>query len=81
MKNRKFYIVYSSFLMLFLTISVATNYAFGDLIWIDGRNIPGGPPVYLANNISAWYNTFGTAADVTANAMADGLLASIKFQP
>jgi len=74
MKSRKFYLIYSSLMFFFLTISVATNYAFGDLIWIDARDVSGGPPAYLANNISAWYNTLGTVADVTANAMADGLL-------
>lgn len=28
----------------------------------------------FADNIAAWYNTLGTAADVTANVLGDGLM-------
>ncbi|KAI9566717.1 hypothetical protein HD554DRAFT_2114542 [Boletus coccyginus] len=74
MQNREFYITYSSFMLFFVTIAGATNCAFGDLMWIDDRDIQGGPPAFYAENVSAWYSTLGTAAAVTANAMADGLL-------
>jgi len=74
MKHRKFYMIYSSFLLLFLSISLATNCAFGDLMWIDDGNFPGGPLAFYQDNSSAWYNTFGTAADVAVFVMADGLM-------
>jgi len=79
MQNKKFYIIYSSFMLFFVTIAGATSCAFGDLMWIDDRNIQGGPPAFYAESVSAWYNTLGTAADVTANAMADGLLARVEI--
>lgn len=80
MKYRKFYIIYSSLLLLFLSIALATNCGLGDLMWIDDRDVPGGPPAYYQNNISDWYNTLGTAADVAALAMADGLMVSAPSQ-
>jgi hypothetical protein len=79
MKHRKFYMIYSSFLLLFLTISLETNCVFGDLMWIDDGNFPGGPVAFYQDNSSAWYNIFGTATDVAAFAMADGLMASVRY--
>ncbi|KAG0700582.1 hypothetical protein DFH29DRAFT_931310 [Suillus ampliporus] len=74
MQRRTFYICFGGFLLILLTISVASNLAMGDLMWIENRNIPGGPPAFLAANMAAWYNDFGTAADTAANILADGLL-------
>ncbi|KAJ7164029.1 hypothetical protein C8R43DRAFT_1233084 [Mycena crocata] len=50
------------------------NHLFGQMIWIEHRDIDGGPIALLYNNIAAWYNTFVTAADVTANIMGDASL-------
>ncbi|KAJ6577398.1 hypothetical protein B0H19DRAFT_871059, partial [Mycena capillaripes] len=41
---------------------------------LQHRDVDGGPVAYFFNNIAIWYNTFGTAADVTANALGDGLM-------
>ncbi|KAH7912740.1 hypothetical protein BJ138DRAFT_1003780 [Hygrophoropsis aurantiaca] len=73
-KSRIFYVVYSAIFMLFLTISTATDVVFGQLMWIEHRDVAGGPFAYFAENLSDWYNTLGTATDVAANAMGDGLL-------
>jgi hypothetical protein len=32
---------------------------------------------FFGENIAAWYNTLGTAADVTANVLGDGLMVRI----
>ncbi|KAG2355111.1 hypothetical protein BDR07DRAFT_1474179 [Suillus spraguei] len=69
-----FYIYFGGLLLLLLTISAATNVAFGELMWIEKRNIPGGPAAFFADNLAAWYNVFGTAADCLANILTDGLL-------
>ncbi|KAK7032844.1 hypothetical protein R3P38DRAFT_2919226 [Favolaschia claudopus] len=73
-KSRYIYIVYSASLLVLLTIAMACNLFFGQMMWIEHRNVDGGPVAFFVNNIAAWYNTFGTAADVTANVLGDGLM-------
>jgi hypothetical protein len=73
-QRRIFYICFGGLLMLLLTISAASNNAFCELMWIEKRNNPGGPPTFLSANLAAWYNVFGTATDCAANIMTDGLL-------
>lgn len=75
--NTRHKIIYMaiSFALLFcLTVSTAVNYLYGQHMWIDDRNAPGGPTaVYIGDN-AVWFNTFGSATSVTQNAIADGLL-------
>lgn len=73
-KSKAFYIAYSTALMILITIALAANLFFGQAMWIEHRDVDGGPVAYFAGNIAAWYNTFGTAADVTANVLGDGLM-------
>lgn len=73
-RRRLFYICYGGLLLLLLTVSAASNEAVGELMWIEKRNNPGGPPAFLAANLAAWYNVFGTAADCASNILTDGLL-------
>ncbi|KAH7918123.1 hypothetical protein BV22DRAFT_1134841 [Leucogyrophana mollusca] len=73
-KSRIFYVIYSAILLFFITVSTATDVVFGQLMWIEHRDVPRGPFAYFGENLAAWYNTFGTATDVAANAMGDGLL-------
>ncbi|KAF7330354.1 hypothetical protein MVEN_02473700 [Mycena venus] len=73
-KSRYFYIAYSGVLLVLITIALASNEFFGQMMWIEHRDFPGGPVAYFTANIAAWYNTFGTAADVTANVLGDGLM-------
>jgi hypothetical protein len=47
---------------------------FGQYMWIEHRDVEGGPPAYVAEHISDWYNTWGTAAGIMMNFMSDGLL-------
>jgi hypothetical protein len=77
-QRRIFYICFGGLLMLLLTISAASNNAFCELMWIEKRNNPGGPPTFLSANLAAWYNVFGTATDCAANIMTDGLLVSLQ---
>ncbi|KAJ7039532.1 hypothetical protein C8F04DRAFT_1254813 [Mycena alexandri] len=46
----------------------------GQAMWIEHRDVDGGPVAFFGENIAAWYNTLGTAADVTANFLGDGLM-------
>ncbi|KAF8207225.1 hypothetical protein K438DRAFT_1815916 [Mycena galopus ATCC 62051] len=72
--TRFFYIAYSATLLVLVTIAMACNLFFGQMMWIEHRNVEGGPVQFFTDNIAAWYNTFGTAADVTANVMQEALM-------
>ncbi|KAJ7039589.1 hypothetical protein C8F04DRAFT_996625 [Mycena alexandri] len=73
-KSRYIYIAYSATLLVLITIAMACNLWFGQEMWIEHRDVDGGPVAFFGANIAAWYNTFGTAADVTANVLGDGLM-------
>ncbi|KAJ7510321.1 hypothetical protein B0H11DRAFT_2269720 [Mycena galericulata] len=72
--SRLFYISYGGTLLILITIAMSCNLFFGQAMWIEHRDVPGGPVAYFENNIGLWYNTLGTAADVTANILGDGLM-------
>ncbi len=76
-KDTWIWATYSTVLLLLLTIDISTNAFFGELVWIEHRDVPGGPAAYLNDNISAWYNTFGTTSSVALNFLGDALLVSI----
>ncbi|KAJ7178756.1 hypothetical protein C8R43DRAFT_974361 [Mycena crocata] len=73
-KAKTLYILYSALLMALITIALACNQYFGQAMWIEGRDVEGGPVAFFGENIAIWYNTLGTAADVTANVLGDGLM-------
>ncbi|KAK7007384.1 hypothetical protein R3P38DRAFT_1668699 [Favolaschia claudopus] len=73
-RTKMFYIAFSGTILVLITIAMACNLFFGQMMWIDHRDFPGGPVGYFSANIAAWYNTFGTAADVAANIMGDALM-------
>ncbi|TDL29997.1 hypothetical protein BD410DRAFT_703038, partial [Rickenella mellea] len=56
------------------TISIAANTKFSEEMWIDDRNIPGGPIAWLTEHYSDPVNTLGNAAYIFANFLADGVL-------
>lgn len=71
-----FYIAYSLVLAVIVAIGLAANFVFGQFIWINHRDVPGGPPVFFEENTNAWYNTFGTSAGAAGIFMGDALLVS-----
>lgn len=73
-KGRVIYVAYGGVLLTLVTIAVATDGLWGQYMWIDRRNYPGGPLGFFAASENAWYNVFGSAADATANILGDGLL-------
>ncbi|KAK7032903.1 hypothetical protein R3P38DRAFT_2919620 [Favolaschia claudopus] len=73
-RTRTFNIVFSTALLCFITVALACNLFFGQAMWIEHRDFEGGPAAYFGENIAAWYNTLGTAADVTANVLGDGMM-------
>ena len=73
-KGQIFYIVIGGILLALITICVAMDALWGQYMWIDHRNYPGGPLGYFAASQTEWFNVFGMAAAATANILGDGLL-------
>ncbi|KJA25159.1 hypothetical protein HYPSUDRAFT_38125 [Hypholoma sublateritium FD-334 SS-4] len=67
-------IVYSLILALFVAIGLAANFVFGQLTWIDRRNVPGGPAEFFGENVNSWYNTFGTSGGYAGIFLGDALM-------
>jgi len=73
-KSQKFYVIYGGVLLSLTTIEVALDALWGQYMWIDHRNYPGGPlGFYLASEV-AWYTAMAFGAGVMANILGDGLL-------
>ncbi|TFY81067.1 hypothetical protein EWM64_g2946 [Hericium alpestre] len=72
--HTRFYVAYGVVMLLLFTISLAVNALLGQLMWIDHRDVPGGPAAYLEENLASWWQTFGTTASVATNILGDGLL-------
>ncbi|KAK0195719.1 hypothetical protein F5146DRAFT_301745 [Armillaria mellea] len=73
-KTKILYNAYGTVLFILATISVISNGYFGQLVWLEHRDFPGGSGAYFLANVSLWLNTFGTVADATANVFGDALL-------
>ncbi|KAJ3859560.1 hypothetical protein EV359DRAFT_75562 [Lentinula novae-zelandiae] len=73
-RGQTFYIYYGAVLITMVTIAVITDALCGGFMWIDHRDVSGGPLAYFEATTSMWMNVLGSAADATANIMGDGLL-------
>jgi cell division protein FtsW (lipid II flippase) len=54
-KSRFIYIAYSATLLVLITIAMACNLFFGQQMWIEHRDVDGGPVAFFGGNIAAWY--------------------------
>ena len=73
-KRQTFYLVYGGILLALATINVTVSAVWGQYMWIDHRNHPGGPLGLYAVTQGAWYNILRFAANSTGNILSDGLL-------
>ena len=73
-KGQKFYVAYGGILLALVTTEVVVDTAWGQFMWIDHRNDPGGPLGFYSASVSTWYCILGVAACATANILGDGLL-------
>jgi hypothetical protein len=73
-KSQKFYVIYGGILLLLTTIELSLHALWGQLMWIDQRNYPGGPLGFYLISEAAWYTATALAAGVAANILGDGLL-------
>ncbi|KAF8443961.1 hypothetical protein L210DRAFT_3533263 [Boletus edulis BED1] len=73
-KSNLFYALFSSTMVLLVTVWVATSAVFGEKMWLLDSNFPGGPDAYLQENISVWYLDWGTTSVILLQLMTDGLM-------
>ncbi|OCH85531.1 hypothetical protein OBBRIDRAFT_762823 [Obba rivulosa] len=73
-RSDKFFMFFSTALLLLTTVNIATEAVFGEEMWIVNANFPGGADAYLGANASVWYQTMGTTSFVALNLLADGLM-------
>lgn len=75
----KFFLLFTTIILLLNTVFVATEAAFGEEMWIVNADYKGGMDAYLEDFASVWYQTFGTAASIVLNLLSDGLLVRLWF--
>ena len=68
-----FLLVYSTGLLLLITIWVVVQATLGQQLWITNSGDTG----YLVERVPTWYQIMGTVANVMLNLMSDGLLVSL----
>jgi hypothetical protein len=56
------------------TVFVVTNYIWSQLMWIDARAYPGGPPAFFTEQFGVWINTVSNSALAFNNFLLDALL-------
>ena len=78
-KGQRLYIGYGGVLLALTTIEVAMDGLWGQYMWIDHRNYPGGPLGYFVASLGSWYNVTGWAAGIATNILGDALLVRPVF--
>lgn len=73
-KSDRFFIAFSTIILVLITIDVATDAVFGEMMWIVNADYPGGADAYLAEYASVWYETLGTGSCVVLNLFGDALM-------
>lgn len=73
----KFLIVFSTVLLVLNTIYWTTQAYFGQQMWVVHADYPGGMDAFLAAYVAVWYQTWGSAAVMVSNLMADALMVSV----
>ncbi|KAF9247013.1 hypothetical protein BU15DRAFT_38611 [Melanogaster broomeanus] len=68
------YAFFSSMMLFLITIWVFTGALFGEKMWIQEENYPGGPHAYWDTHISDWYMDFGMTAAIVLQLMTDALM-------
>ena len=61
------------------TFGIAVGAKFNQMTFIDDRNFPGRPNVFVAAQYGNFVNMFDTIAYVVLNWFVDALVASIPF--
>ncbi|CDO69072.1 hypothetical protein BN946_scf184992.g21 [Trametes cinnabarina] len=69
-----FLAVFSTVLLVLNTIYWTTQTYFGQQMWIVHADYPGGMDAFLNAYVAIWYQTWGSAAVMVSNLMADAMM-------
>jgi len=70
-KGRRFFAIYSTALLLLVTIDVSTNAVWGEQMWITNQaNVP----LFIVTQTSVWYQTLSSTSVVAMIFMGDAFL-------
>ncbi|KAI0078575.1 hypothetical protein K474DRAFT_1593677 [Panus rudis PR-1116 ss-1] len=69
-----FFTWFSTLLVALLTIDIAVNAVWGEMMWINGRDGPAGVPGFIATQSTVWYQALGSASVVAMALVGDALL-------
>ncbi|THH32296.1 hypothetical protein EUX98_g1893 [Antrodiella citrinella] len=69
----KFFFIYSTVLLILVTIDMATNAVWGEIMWIDKRVDPG-VATFIVEDLSIWYQIMGSTTVVIMVLLGDALL-------
>ncbi|TFK42237.1 hypothetical protein BDQ12DRAFT_677854 [Crucibulum laeve] len=72
--GRRFFAIYSTLLVLLLTVDISCNAVWGEQMWITFRDTPGGVPVFVETQVSVWYQTLSSTSVVALIFLGDALL-------
>jgi len=74
-KSRQWgFIAFITALFALGTINIACNTKFSQMMWIDDRNIPGGPNAWLSGDYNTPVNVLGNTAYIFSNFLADAMI-------
>ncbi|KIP09675.1 hypothetical protein PHLGIDRAFT_86270 [Phlebiopsis gigantea 11061_1 CR5-6] len=73
-QNNMFFFWFSTALLVCITIQVAVQGVFGEMMWITHADYPGGSAAYFEDNSAVWYETLGSAASILLTLLSDWLL-------
>lgn len=73
-KHDIFYAAFSTVMLLMTSLWIPTQAVFGEKMWLEDTNYPGGVDAYWTANDTVWYMDLGTAAIAVLQLMTDGLM-------
>ncbi|XP_006453825.1 hypothetical protein AGABI2DRAFT_213298 [Agaricus bisporus var. bisporus H97] len=73
-RMRRFLAVFSTIGLVLFTVDIACNAVWGEIMWINGRELPDGVPEFFDTMVYVWYQTLGSTSVVTMIFLGDGLL-------
>jgi len=67
---------FSTVMFLLITSWIAYDARLGNVLWLQGRDYPGGPMAYLISPSMRPYNQYDAAVTIILQQMTDGLMVS-----
>lgn len=75
----RFFLMFSTALVLLLTMDISVNAVWGEIMWINARDQPGGVTLFIETQLSNWYQAWGSSTAVGLTLLSDALLVSTSY--